>query len=75
MGMTNEGYEMSKYLANPVKHLEQALLSVVESDDHYCFYFYLGSNIIKTFSVGFQISLTIYWSTKILVDGNLGMEF
>ena len=40
MGMTNEGYEMSKYLANPVKHLEQALLSVVESDDHYCFYFY-----------------------------------
>lgn len=36
-----------KYLANPVKHLGQALLSVEESNDHYCFYFYLGSSIIK----------------------------
>lgn len=55
-------------MANPVKNLEQALLSMAESDDHYCFYFYLGSNIIKTFSVGFQISLTIYWSPKIFVE-------
>lgn len=45
-----------KYLANPAKHLEQALLSVAEADDQYCIYFYLGSNIIKIVSAGFQLT-------------------
>lgn len=31
-----------KYLANPVKHLGQALLSVEESNGHYCFFFIWG---------------------------------
>lgn len=47
MRMMNEGYEMRQIFGKSCKALRTSLLSVEEPDDYYCFYFYLGSNVIK----------------------------